>query len=228
MKFRLSCLWAALLCGTTLHAQTATQPNEGLILTHDAVANPTQPFSLKWHADLNAFYFILQCTDLTEGDWTYFPYAVIGANGVEGVDFDNNSNQLFLRLYYTDDVDSPPSVLDHDGDGIRSGEELLAGSDPFDTPSLTDSDNDGMPDYWEMYYFGGLSHDGTADTDGDGLSDLLEWKAKTDPTRDDASVQSLRDEFSYDDRGWLSNYKLALSNERQYTADEEGNLTSHQ
>ena len=45
-----------------------------------------------------------------------------------------------------------------------------------------DSDNDGMPDWWEIQHFGNLSRNGTGDYDGDGLSDLYEYYADTDPT----------------------------------------------
>jgi hypothetical protein len=45
-----------------------------------------------------------------------------------------------------------------------------------------DSDGDGMDDDWEMAYFSTLSRDGVGDFDGDGASDLAEFKAGTDPT----------------------------------------------
>jgi len=38
-----------------------------------------------------------------------------------------------------------------------------------------------MDDTWEKAYFGDLSHDGAADSDGDGVSDLMEFKTGTDP-----------------------------------------------
>jgi len=44
-----------------------------------------------------------------------------------------------------------------------------------------DSDGDGLDDNWEVQHFGDLSHDGTADTDGDGQSDLSEFLMGTDP-----------------------------------------------
>ena len=47
-----------------------------------------------------------------------------------------------------------------------------------------DSDNDGMDDDWEMAYFSTLSRDGSGDFDGDGVSDLAEFKAGTNPTTD--------------------------------------------
>src|SRR5207302_6971493 len=47
---------------------------------------------------------------------------------------------------------------------------------------ITDSDGDGMDDSWELQYFGTLTRDGTGDFDGDGVSDLNEFLAGTDPT----------------------------------------------
>jgi hypothetical protein len=44
-----------------------------------------------------------------------------------------------------------------------------------------DSDDDGLPDAWELNHFGNLSHDGTDDFDGDGASDRAEYLAGTDP-----------------------------------------------
>ncbi|MCW7754909.1 chitobiase/beta-hexosaminidase C-terminal domain-containing protein [Desulfobotulus sp. H1] len=48
--------------------------------------------------------------------------------------------------------------------------------------SETDRDGDGMPDAWELEYFGSLDRDGTGDYDGDGISDLDEYLNGFDPT----------------------------------------------
>lgn len=48
--------------------------------------------------------------------------------------------------------------------------------------SLADTDDDGMLDAWEMQHFGNLNRDGSGDFDGDGLSDLEEFRRNTDPT----------------------------------------------
>lgn len=48
--------------------------------------------------------------------------------------------------------------------------------------SNSDSDNDGLPDWWENKYFGNLtSGSATGDFDHDGASDLEEFRAGTDP-----------------------------------------------
>jgi hypothetical protein len=49
------------------------------------------------------------------------------------------------------------------------------------TIAAGDSDNDGMPDWWELQHFGTLERDGTGDYDGDGKSDLQEYLDGTDP-----------------------------------------------
>jgi hypothetical protein len=54
-----------------------------------------------------------------------------------------------------------------------------------------DIDHDGLDDRWELATFGDLSHDGTGDTDGDGLTDLLEFTAGTNPTQS-ASILRLQ------------------------------------
>jgi alpha-tubulin suppressor-like RCC1 family protein len=53
------------------------------------------------------------------------------------------------------------------------------------TTSATDTNQNGIPDSWEMLYFGDLTHTGVADTDGDGLTDLEEYLRGTDPTKQD-------------------------------------------
>jgi hypothetical protein len=46
-----------------------------------------------------------------------------------------------------------------------------------------DSDGDGIPDSWELQYFGcATCSDPNADSDGDGMSNLMEYMAGTNPT----------------------------------------------
>lgn len=45
-----------------------------------------------------------------------------------------------------------------------------------------DVDNDGLPDVWEMTYFGNLDRDGTGDYDNDGFTNDQEYESGTDPT----------------------------------------------
>lgn len=44
-----------------------------------------------------------------------------------------------------------------------------------------DSDGDGLADAWEMEHFGNLNQNGSGDFDGDGVSNLREYRAGTNP-----------------------------------------------
>jgi hypothetical protein len=48
---------------------------------------------------------------------------------------------------------------------------------------MVDTDANGLPDWWELQYFGHLTGtDPNADADHDGMSNLAEWLAGTNPT----------------------------------------------
>jgi autotransporter-associated beta strand protein len=46
---------------------------------------------------------------------------------------------------------------------------------------VNDSDNDGIPNDWEMFHFGDLTQTATGDADGDGVNNLAEYNADTNP-----------------------------------------------
>jgi hypothetical protein len=45
-----------------------------------------------------------------------------------------------------------------------------------------DSDSDGLPDSWEMQYFGNLNQTAGGDPDGDGINNLQEYQQGRNPT----------------------------------------------
>jgi hypothetical protein len=52
----------------------------------------------------------------------------------------------------------------------------------FAVETSSDTDQDGMPDAWELRYFGSTNAAPHEDADGDGLDNLEEFRAGTDPT----------------------------------------------
>lgn len=66
-----------------------------------------------------------------------------------------------------------PSLVDR---GRSERIDLRLGTAPVD------SDGDGLADSWELQYFGNLSANGAGDPDGDGVSNLREFIAGTNPT----------------------------------------------
>ncbi|MFN5961031.1 MAG: hypothetical protein ACK5CW_06080, partial [Verrucomicrobiota bacterium] len=54
-------------------------------------------------------------------------------------------------------------------------------------PSGRDVDNDGVPDWYEIEYYGTLANDASSDSDGDGLSLLAELSGGTSPLFGDSS-----------------------------------------
>ena len=55
------------------------------------------------------------------------------------------------------------------------------------------SDGDPLPDEWEFAAFGSLDRDGSGDADGDGLADVEEWRAGTNPFVSDTDGDGMPD-----------------------------------
>ena len=83
----------------------------------------------------------------------------------------------------SDPLNPDDGGADWDGDGLTNAEEQDAGTD-MNNP---DTDNDGLPDGWEVAY--GLNPnsagDANADPDGDGLTNAQEYAAGTNPNAAD-------------------------------------------
>jgi hypothetical protein len=64
------------------------------------------------------------------------------------------------------------------------------------TVAAIDSDSDGLPDTWELQYFGNLNQSANGDPDGDGLTNLQEFQQGRNPTKsalaDDGDFVNLR------------------------------------
>jgi subtilisin family serine protease len=68
-------------------------------------------------------------------------------------------------------------------DTVADLQGLVANSRRLNLQRMVDTDSNGLPDWWELMYFGHLTGtDPNADPDHDGMSNLAEWIAGTNPT----------------------------------------------
>lgn len=192
-----SLLGLALLLTATLHAQTATDTNLGSKLTVDSSTTPPT-FTFSWWGKSGFNYLVETNPDLLSA-WTFLPdFNPSGADDVLGVQFNTDADRYFVRAIQFDPDDVPPSM---------------------------DSDGDGLPDKWELYYFGDLSRDGSGDWNNDGLLDRDAFRYGLNPKGDDESeVAGKFDTFNYDDRGWLDGLSLTGSASVSFGLDDEGNI----
>ncbi len=80
-----------------------------------------------------------------------------------------------------------PVAADSDGDSFNDFIEVQAGSNPLVATSVPqDVDGDGLADAWELTHFGNLSRDGSADSDGDLLTDAFEYQLGLIPVNTDS------------------------------------------
>lgn len=89
---------------------------------------------------------------------------------------DRNIDTNEQDRYYGDGYSDPETFIYY---GFTNYEEFLAGTDPLNC----DTDGDGMEDGWEVHYgLNPLMNDSSMDKDGDGYSNLEEFREDTDPT----------------------------------------------
>ncbi|MEN8862002.1 MAG: hypothetical protein ABF315_02290 [Lentimonas sp.] len=103
------------------------------------------------------------------------------------------------------DPDSARLRADDDGDKIINLLEANAGEDAFETASSGDDDNDGIPDYWELFHFNTLDHDGSYIAASGGLSLAQAFANATAPTEIDSDGDDWTDKQELD-WGWDQNY----------------------
>jgi len=89
-----------------------------------------------------------------------------------------------------------------------------------------DSDNDGLSDTWELNYLSSLEHGATDDPDGDGYSNIYEYRSGTDPNNLGSFFKVLNSNFTHggtqDTLQWLGNAS------KQYRVLSKTDLTSSQ
>lgn len=93
----------------------------------------------------------------------------------------------------------------------------------FDQGNNLDTDEDGLPDQWEMDNFGILDRDGAGDFDGDGLTDKQEYALGTDSK---SAASTWRPSVTRDGAGFHVTFPTAAG--RAYTVKYRDSLTAGQ
>jgi len=186
----------SLLTLAGLHAQTATDANLGSKLTVDGSTSPST-YTFSWWGTSERYYLVMSSPDLMT--WAFLPnFNPTGADAVLSVQFTTTADKYFFRALQFD---------------------------PNDISGMADTDGDGLPDQWELYYFGDLSRDGSGDWNGDGILDRDAFRFGLNPKGgDDSQVAGQSDVFNYDARGWLNGITLTGGTARTLSLDNEGNI----
>lgn len=126
------------------------------------------------------------------GHWIHPTY-------IDNLDADSHSDAIERWVIDADPEDDLQSIYDvdmnadSDGDGLTNLQEYNLS--PRTDPTKADSDEDGMPDGWEVTH--GLNpsdaNDATGDADNDGASNLIEFQSGTNPTNSDSDDDGLPD-----------------------------------
>jgi Bacterial TSP3 repeat len=169
-----------------LCAALASAEPPGIDQSMEFVIPTTGAKFIRWQGKLGRTYFIMVSDPADHlRVWHYAP-VMEGGNDLEiSHEVDGTADKGFFRLHYTDQPTSNPYLADFDHDGISNSFEVEeVGSDPFNSASVgADTDNDGMPDWWENLY--GLNPNNPADANGylvaDGVTNLVKYKTGRNP-----------------------------------------------
>ncbi|HQL65092.1 MAG TPA: hypothetical protein PLS78_04455, partial [bacterium] len=147
-----------------------------------------------------------------------------GIINVQDADPSTNGIQIPVNNGVITFTITPPSVA---GSGIIIADSVYgnaSGKAYFNVINNLDVDGNGLPDYWEKFYFGSTGQSINGNPDTDGLTNLQEYESGTDPLKFDTDNDGMSD-------GWEENYKLnPLLNDANLDPDNDGysNLIEYQ
>ena len=149
-----------------------------------------------------------ECVCVSDEGWTRFTMRLDYARRVWDIYVDGIVAYAGLAMRGTAQRLRGVSFTDGSGaaDAIRVSTERPLG---------LSSDGDPLPDEWEHAAFGSLGRDGTEDFDADGLPDLGEFLAGTDPLSPDADGDGLPD-------GWEVSHGLDPLDPADASLDSDG------
>ncbi|MFC1498177.1 Ig-like domain-containing protein, partial [Verrucomicrobiota bacterium] len=163
---------------------TETNPLCGMNVQHiknTRAANSQSPY--EWTESINAVSSISNVSIMSESSFcaNERPINLELTDTSQVTLWDTGTAITNYPSYYTFSVVEWPRVpfVDTDGDWISDGDETnIYGTNPGDP----DSDDDGMPDGWEVVNSSSATNsNASADADGDGLSNFGEYAGGTDP-----------------------------------------------
>lgn len=154
---------------------------------------------LRWHGQADRTYFI-QVSDPNDHlrKWTWAPIIETGNDEDISYEVDGTADKGFFRLWFSDEPTNDPDGDDFDYDGLSNWDEVNTHQT---NPLKWDSDDDGLPDDWEIEHGFSPNDDGSTDpangangdADGDGLSNLFEYWYGADPNVTDTDGDGLND-----------------------------------
>jgi len=95
---------------------------------------------------------------------------------------------------------TPPS---EEGSGLITAASVIGtaqGKSSFTMVTDMDADGNGLPDWWELQYFGATKQSASADPDSDGLTNLQEYQKGTNPTKADTESDGMPDGWEVDNK----------------------------
>ncbi len=198
---------------------TSGDATSGAKVSHDSSSGSTL---LEWDALNGHYYFVEQSADLTQSFATTKLYKDNDADGKLATGLNTNADKLFFRFTHTDDTGSAMLRADDDGDKIINILEADADMDSFESENPTDSDGDGIPDYWEQFHLSTIAHDASYIATPEGLTLAEAYAAATDPNSIDSDGDGWTDaqELAW---GWDPNYDQSRDDDKySYSGDFDG------
>ncbi|MES2705742.1 MAG: LamG-like jellyroll fold domain-containing protein [Verrucomicrobiota bacterium] len=129
----------------------------------------------------------------------------------------NSANSAMINANLSNSAATANHIAFHNREGTRTShlEEVVISV-------LTDTDHDGMPDFWEkLYDLSTTANDAATDTDTDGVSNLDEYLRGLNPKKDDTDGDGLKDGIETNTLSWTS---AANTGTDPLKADTDGDL----